>query len=97
MTEDLNAIKRLETLARIELTPEERERLSPQLDAILEYVRRLQGVDTSGVEAKAAVKPVPAEALRADEPADGLSREAALGGAPDARNGLFRVPAIIKR
>jgi aspartyl-tRNA(Asn)/glutamyl-tRNA(Gln) amidotransferase subunit C len=97
MAEDIKLIETLETLAHIELTKDERRLLAPQLDAILDYVRRLQRVNVAGIEAASAVKPVSAERLERDEPAGGLVRESALEGAPDTEDGLFRVPRVIKR
>ena len=52
---DLKTIVHLEALARIELTPEEREVLSGQLDRIVEYVEQIQGLDTDDVAPTSAV------------------------------------------
>jgi aspartyl/glutamyl-tRNA(Asn/Gln) amidotransferase C subunit len=35
------------------------------------------------------------EALREDEPREGLDRQAAFAAAPEAADGLFRVPRVI--
>jgi Asp-tRNA(Asn)/Glu-tRNA(Gln) amidotransferase C subunit len=35
------------------------------------------------------------DAFRDDVPTPGLSHEAALGAAPDAQDGLFRVPRVL--
>ncbi len=39
--------------------------------------------------------PREAEALREDEPREGLDRQAAFEAAPEAADGLFRVPRVI--
>ncbi len=46
-------ITRLATLAKLQLTDEEKEMLARQLPNILEYVSKLQEVDTTGVDPKA--------------------------------------------
>lgn len=90
-------IARLEVLARIELTPDERKRLAPQLDGIIDYVRRLQQIDTEGVAPSPLVPPASIGDLRADEPAECLDRELVLGEAPDTDGEFYRVPRIIER
>jgi aspartyl-tRNA(Asn)/glutamyl-tRNA(Gln) amidotransferase subunit C len=45
-----DTIKKVAHLARLGLTEEEIGRFAKELDAILEYVRQLQAVDTTGVE-----------------------------------------------
>ena len=63
------------------------------IDAILEYAETLQALDTEGVpEADHAGE---ATLLREDAVAPGVARERALEAAPDAADGLFRVPRVI--
>ena len=90
-------IRRLETLARIELTAEERTRLSEQLDRIVGYVEQLTEIDTDDVAPTIAVVHHKQSALRPDEPRPGLDREVILGQAPDAKDGFFRVPKVVER
>ncbi|MDD5760654.1 MAG: Asp-tRNA(Asn)/Glu-tRNA(Gln) amidotransferase subunit GatC [Candidatus Pacebacteria bacterium] len=47
---DSEEINHLLELARIELSSQEKEKISRDLEKILDYVRQLQEVDTSGVE-----------------------------------------------
>jgi aspartyl-tRNA(Asn)/glutamyl-tRNA(Gln) amidotransferase subunit C len=94
---DLKMIRRLEELARIELTQEEREELSEQLDRIVEYVEQLQEADTTGIEPTSAVVHQRRAELRPDKVIKGLDRDAILGQAPDSEGGYFRVPKIIER
>ena len=97
MTANLKLITELEVLARIELTPHERERLAPQLDGIIDYVRRLRKIDTTGVEPAPMSKPATIDDLRTDEPAECLTREVVMCEAPDTDGKLYRVPRIIER
>jgi len=83
----------LESLARIDMGPEERDRLRLQLDRILGFVRKLQEVDTGatqvGTAARGRLPDTP------DEPGECLEREEVLGQAPDREDGFFRVPPVI--
>jgi aspartyl-tRNA(Asn)/glutamyl-tRNA(Gln) amidotransferase subunit C len=79
-------------LAHLSLTGEERTLFARQLDEILAWAESLQAVDVSDVEPLAAAGK---GALREDIEASGLPRERALDAAPDAAEGLFRVPRII--
>jgi aspartyl-tRNA(Asn)/glutamyl-tRNA(Gln) amidotransferase subunit C len=83
----------LESLAKIDLGPEERDRLRLQLDRILGFVRKLQEVDAEGSQGLETRSSATAE----DVPGECLARGEVLGQAPDAVNGFFRVPPIIER
>jgi aspartyl-tRNA(Asn)/glutamyl-tRNA(Gln) amidotransferase subunit C len=80
-------------LAHLSLTDDERAMFARQLDEILAYAESIQVLDTKAVPpmSHAGEQPV----LRLDEPAPGLERAAALSSAPDAAEGLFRVPRVI--
>jgi aspartyl-tRNA(Asn)/glutamyl-tRNA(Gln) amidotransferase subunit C len=80
-------------LARLSLTDEERHLFARQLEEILDWAESLQALDTGGVPPMA--HPPGATALREDTPREGLDRDRALAGAPDADAGLFRVPRVI--
>ncbi len=82
-------------LARMALSDEEASKLQGQLDDILAFVGQLKELDVSSVAAT-DVATEARNAWREDEPAEGLSREAALGNAPLARHGQFVVPKVIE-
>ena len=88
-------LQQVVNLARIELTPEELEHLGPQLEGILKYVEKLDGLDLEGVEPTAHAVPL-TNVLREDEPRESLSHEAAMRNAPKTSNGLFIVPKIVE-
>lgn len=83
-------------LAHLELTGEERTRLLRDLNSILDYIARLNQLDTSAVAPLAQVGGRGA-ALRADETRASLEREAALGNAPESDGTFFKVPKVIER
>ena len=88
-------LSRAVKLARIELTPEEEQRLAPQLGEVLQYVKKLNELDVSGVEPTAHATPL-SNVMREDEPHESLSQEDALRNAPKTANGLFVVPKIVE-
>jgi aspartyl-tRNA(Asn)/glutamyl-tRNA(Gln) amidotransferase subunit C len=81
-------------LARLTLNPEEVDLFTRQLNDILNYVEKLQEVETAGVPPLA--HPVPIfNVFREDEVAPGLSRDEGLANAPAPDEGTFSVPRII--
>jgi aspartyl-tRNA(Asn)/glutamyl-tRNA(Gln) amidotransferase subunit C len=82
-------------LARLDLTPEERERYREQLGLILEHAARVQEVVAE--EVPPTSHPVPrSNVFRPDEPRPSLSQEEALAGAPEVEEGRFKVPRIVE-
>lgn len=95
-------------LANLELTAEERTRMLRDLNSILEYVDRLNELDTDGVPPMAQVSDrygVPEKkgtarfeyAMRADELGKCLDHKLALANAPDSDGTFFKVPKVIER
>lgn len=82
-------------LARLELSAEEVEQFTSQLNGILEYMEQLDELDTDQVEPMAHVLPLK-NVLRDDVAAPSLGREATLANAPEADKGHFVVPKIIE-
>lgn len=82
-------------LAKIDLTEQETERFTADLNQILSYVNQLEQWDIEGVEAM--THPLPTcDALRADSPGESLDRQAALANAPAQEDGQFRVPKVVE-
>jgi aspartyl-tRNA(Asn)/glutamyl-tRNA(Gln) amidotransferase subunit C len=81
-------------LALLELTDEELERFTGQLDAILDHATDVAALDLSGVAP--LFHPLALQnVFRDDEPGEQLDRDEVLGQAPAAEDGRFRVPAIL--
>jgi aspartyl-tRNA(Asn)/glutamyl-tRNA(Gln) amidotransferase subunit C len=95
MSIDKQTIDRLGTLARIELTPVEKKRLTIQLDRIVGYVKQLQQLDTG--KSKSSRPAAESAALRRDNTAPCIDRDSVLDQAPDTTNHFFRVPRIIEK
>jgi aspartyl-tRNA(Asn)/glutamyl-tRNA(Gln) amidotransferase subunit C len=95
-------------LAKLELTDEERRRMLRDLNSILDYVDRLNHLDTSGVAPMAQVmqgfegqnSAHLSPAMRDDKPyglRPSLSHEEALTNAPESDGAFFLVPKVIER
>ncbi|MEW6075364.1 MAG: Asp-tRNA(Asn)/Glu-tRNA(Gln) amidotransferase subunit GatC [Candidatus Omnitrophota bacterium] len=82
-------------LARIELMPVELERLSRQLEVIIEFIDALKKVDVSSVAPTSHILPIQ-NVTREDTPAGSLPIEKVLVNAPLRQNGFFVVPKVIE-
>jgi len=89
------SIEHLGRLARLALTEDEKPRYRDQLVNILRYMETLNELDTAGVEPTAHVISL-SNVLREDSARTSLSREEALGNAPDRTETFYRVPKIIE-
>ena len=88
-------VEHIAELAKLGLTEEEKIKFCEQLSAILEYAEMLQQLDTEAIPPTATVLPLQ-NVMRPDEVASSFSQEEILANAPDAAEGCFRVPAILK-
>ncbi|AAR36773.1 Asp-tRNA(Asn)/Glu-tRNA(Gln) amidotransferase subunit GatC [Geobacter sulfurreducens] len=88
-------VEHVATLARLELTEDEKDRFTGQLDAILAYVEKLNELDTDGIIPTSHAVPVE-NAFREDEVRPSIGVENALANAPDRVEGFFRVPRVIE-
>lgn len=87
-------MRHLGVLARIQLSDEEAERLTGQLDAIVDNIAKVSEVATP--EVAATSHPIPlSNVFRPDVPGDMLTVDEVLQNAPDAADGRFRVTAIL--
>jgi aspartyl-tRNA(Asn)/glutamyl-tRNA(Gln) amidotransferase subunit C len=81
-------------LARIQLSDEEVQSLTGQLDAIVDNIAKVSEVATPDVVATS--HPIPLEnVFRPDVVQQQLTREQVLQNAPDQADGRFRVTAIL--
>ena len=82
-------------LARLDLPPDEQERLAGQLDRILEYMDKLNELDTTGVEPMSYAVDV-VNVLRPDRAVNQPQTEALLRNAPAREDDFLSVPKIIE-
>lgn len=93
-------------LANLELTAEERSRFAKDLNSILEYIGRLNELDTTDVAPMAQIadryskgsggKAV-ADAQRNDVIQPCLPHDAAMQNAPNTDGSFFKVPRVIEK
>jgi aspartyl-tRNA(Asn)/glutamyl-tRNA(Gln) amidotransferase subunit C len=86
-------------LAHLDLSEEEVATFQPQLAAILEYMQKLNQLDTTRVDPMAQVLALGLSGpfLRADKTVACLPQDVALANAPEPGSGLFKVPSVIER
>lgn len=82
-------------LARLRLSEGEEEQFTAQLARIVEYVRKLNELDTSGVEPTAHVLPLK-NVTRPDEMRPSIDRDMILKLAPESGDGYVKVPRVIE-
>jgi aspartyl-tRNA(Asn)/glutamyl-tRNA(Gln) amidotransferase subunit C len=95
MTITREDVRRVAELARLELSPDEEERLAGELGAILGYVAKLAELDVAGVPPTANALDV-GGALRDDVVENRPDADRLLANAPDRWQDFFRVPKIIE-
>jgi len=91
----LQEVEHVARLARLALSPEEKERMRRELDGILAYIDKLRALDTEGVEPTSHAVPV-TNVMREDAPRPSFPRADMLANAPDPSGDFFRVPRIIE-
>ncbi len=91
---EIEKLKALCHLARLETSDEELKNLSQQLGQILKYFDQLQKIPTDGVEP--LVTPVQIEAIyRNDEVEVELDLADVMKNAPEKVGNLFKVPPVV--
>ncbi len=91
---DKTEVKKTAKLARLDLTEAEINEFTSQLSAILEYVEKMNELDTAGVEPLAHCLPV-RNVFRADCVKESLGTEKTLANAPQRDGDFFKVPKIL--
>ncbi|MFX1302157.1 MAG: Asp-tRNA(Asn)/Glu-tRNA(Gln) amidotransferase subunit GatC [Promethearchaeota archaeon] len=91
-----DTIDHISKLALLDLSDEEKDKLSKELGDILNYFKKLEDIDTGNV--KPMTHPIEGlkNVFREDEPWESLSNEEALKNAKHTKNGYFKAPRILK-
>jgi len=92
---DIEQVRQVAKLSRLDLSEVEITRFAGQLSAILEYVEKLNQLDTSKVEPLAHCLPIN-NCLREDIVKQSLGTEKTLANAPDKDEQFFIVPKILE-
>ena len=92
---DKEQVRKVAKLSRLELTEAEVEEFTGQLSAILDYVEKMNELDTANVEPLAHCLPV-SNVFREDVAKESLGTEKALANAPERDGEFFKVPKILE-
>lgn len=87
-------VEHVAVLARLELSSEEADRITSQLDTILSYVSKLDELDTEGVAVTTHTQNI-VNAFREDEVRESLDRKKTLANGPMENGEAFVVPRVI--
>ena len=93
-TIDLDLVRHIGKLSRIELTEHQVQTFSRQLASILDYFDKLRELDTSNVQPMAHAVEIH-NVLAADTPGKSLTPDQALANAPQRDGNFFKVPKVI--
>ena len=81
-------------LARLDVTPDEVQRITTQMAGMLEHFADIDALDLSDIEPMTQPYPL-SNVFREDVVVTALDREEVLANAPAAEDGRFRVPPIV--
>ena len=87
-------VRKVAKLSRLELTEAEVEEFTGQLSAILDYVEKMNKLDTTDVEPLAHCLPI-SNVFREDRVEESLGTEKTLANAPQTDGEFFKVPKIL--
>ncbi len=91
---DIDQVRKVASLARLELSEAEEQQFTGQLNSILEYVQQLDELDTKDVPPTTRAIEV-SNITRPDRLVTFAEREDILNSAPDREEDFFKVPKIM--
>ena len=81
-------------LAKLNLSEEEKKKAGEDMSRMLEYIDKLNELDTEGVEPMTHIFPV-SNVFREDVVSGGEDRDNILANAPEQKDGAFKVPKTV--
>lgn len=91
----IETVEHVANLARLYLSEEEKKEMANTLSSILDYMDKLNELDTTNVPPTAHIIPIK-NVFREDVVKESLPREEVLKNAPEKERGFFKVPRIIE-
>ncbi len=88
-------IDKVAYLSRLELSEEEKDKLTTHINRLLESFQELQALDTDDVEPTSHTIPV-ANVFRKDEARPSLKPEDVIANAPQVDDSCFVVPRVVE-
>jgi len=92
---DRTEVIKVAKLARLQLTQTEIDEFTGQLSAILDYVEKMNELDTADVQPLSHCLPI-SNVLREDIVKESLGTEKTLANAPQRDGDFFKVPKILE-
>lgn len=92
---NIETVEHVANLARLYLSEEEKAEMTNTLSSILDYMDKLNELDTTDVPPTAHIIPLK-NVFREDVVKESLPREEVLKNAPEKERGFFKVPRIIE-
>ena len=95
MSIDNSTVKKVAKLARLKVDAKEEQNLKNELNNILEWVDKLQKVNTDNIDPMLSVsnEPMP---MREDMVTSELDNKQILSNAPEKKAGFFVVPKVVE-
>ena len=91
----LKDVQHIANLARLTFDEQEMESYQYQLSRILDYIEKLNQLDTEGDPPTSHVIPI-RNVMKPDEKRDLFQREDIIANAPSTEQGYFEVPKVIE-
>jgi len=91
----LEDVENIAHLARLQLSPTEKQEALSSITNILQVIDQMQSIDTTGVEPLAHAYEA-AQRLRGDDVTENDQRITLLALAPSTERGLFLVPKVLE-
>ncbi len=91
---DKSTVEKIAHLSRLSFDDESKEKMTKELNVILDWIDKLDEVDTKGVEPLTNMSQE-VSVVREDEVKNELSHEDALKNAPKKDSNYFRVPKVL--
>lgn len=95
MTIDHSTVKKIATLARLEVSEADLNYFAPQMQGLMKWIDQLQEVNTDNIEPLASVSEINL-IWREDKVTDGEKAADVLANAPEAMENFFVVPKIVE-
>lgn len=94
MTITKKEVEHVAMLARLELNENEKESYTKEFNSILEFVEKLNQLETKDVDITVHSIPI-SNVFREDVVGETLPQDKAVQNAPDEKDGQYRVPRIL--
>jgi aspartyl-tRNA(Asn)/glutamyl-tRNA(Gln) amidotransferase subunit C len=95
MKVDLNTVKKIAHLARLQFDEKSAEKMQQDMSQILDWVEQLNEVDTESIEPLTTMS-TEVNILREDEIGEHLPHDKGLLNAPQKDSDYFRVPKVLE-